>query len=167
MLRKFRGMSYRDQIRRMRRQFHKDVTLLRDQQEQIEIRLDRLYGAQDQRFGLIENNLRDLQAEVGTLHNEVGTLHHQVGTLHGQVGTMHSQVGKMQLVLTAVIDNVEALAQDGRQARIEIRDLNRTLVGRMRLMEERMGIFMDVLETQNGSLEERVTRLEQRDDPAA
>ena len=139
-------MSYREQIRRMRRQFHKDIAVLRDQQDLIEGRLDILMVGQEGRFGAIESNLHELR---------------------DQVGNLHSQTGKMQMVVTALIDNVDAMAQDSRQARVELRDLNRTLTGRMRLMEKRMGIFMDILETQNDSLEERISRLEQRESPAA
>ena len=139
-------MSYREQIRRMRRQFHKDIAVLRDQQDLIEGRLDILMVGQEGRFGAIESNLHELR---------------------DQVGNLHSQTGKMQMVVTELIDNVDAMAQDSRQARVELRDLNRTLTGRMRLMEKRMGIFMDILETQNDSLEERISRLEQRESPAA
>ncbi len=139
-------MSYRDQIRRMRRQFHKDITVLRDEQDRTEARLDTHWHQQEARLGKIEENLRHL---------------------NDQVGTLHDQVGKISLTTTSLIEHFEALVADTREGQTEIRDLNRTLTGRMRLMEERMGIFMDVLETQDDSLEQRIRRLEERDHPAA
>lgn len=146
-------MSYREQIRRMRRQFHKDITVLRDEQERIEARLNTHWQRNEARLGKIDENLR--------------LLNDQVGDLYQQVGGLHEQVGRLSLTTTSIIEHFDALVAETREGGNEIMDLNRTLTGRMRLMEERMGIFMDVLETQNDSMEQRIRRLEERDHPAA
>lgn len=113
-------MSYREQIRRMRHQFHKDVTELQAGQVEMEGRIDARLEQQQKLMDAI----------------------------------------RLQLLATA--DQMGALAEHNQSLRNEFKDQSRTLSGRMRLMEERLSIFMEIMETQNGQLDERVSRLEQR-----
>lgn len=187
--------SFREQLRNLQRQFNKEVSLLRAQQELTDQKVDQRFQGIELILGdmrletkalvstaeTLSTDVKNTQATLGAMKSSVETMQSTVETMHSNVGTLQSNVESLQSNFSTMATTVERVtlrmvAQDDRmgalvgafgELRNEFTDQSRTVVGRTRLLEERVGTFIQLIDNQHGDLEERVAALERKINPAA
>ncbi len=141
-------MSFREQMSQMRREYRKEA-------DRLDQKIDHLVDKVDTGFGVVQERL---------------------GKVETAVARAEESVRVVQLQLQATRDEVAATNEAFGLVRGDLQETNRTLKGRVRLVEDRFGKMLELVATTMESaptidrierIEERLLALETRNDPAA
>lgn len=148
-------MSFREQMGQMRREYRKEAERLDQKIDHLADKMDRGLGVTQERLGRAEVAIGKAEAAIGRVEETVRVVHLQLQTTRDELAATNEAVGLV---------------------RGDLQETNRTMKGRLRLVEDRFGKMLDLVETsfEDGPTMEHIQRIEARlqaleakDDPAA
>jgi chromosome segregation ATPase len=148
-------MSFRSQLSQMRREYRKDAQKMDQKIDHLAIKMDQGLGAVQERLGRAETSIAGLDATVGQMQTTMSHMHIQLQATRDELSATNEAVGGL---------------------RGDLRETARTMQGRARLMEERFGTMLDLVESSLEEsptmehihrLDERLRALEAKAEPAA
>ena len=110
-------MNFREQMAQMRREY-------RTQASTLDKRLNEVTERTEAGFTRVENHMQAMRDQVGVLGHQMQNLTHQMLAMHDQMG--------------ATVESIQ-------QVKADHQETSRTLQGRSRLLEDRLGKMLDLV----------------------
>ena len=151
-------MSFREQLGQIRREYRREIALMDKKQVALETKVDDGFARMGSRMTTIESQFQIIESQFQAVES-------QFKVIEGQFQTIESK-------FQAVKDEFSALVGDTQQIRADFRETSRTVTGRLRLNEDRLGKILDLVEKElidSQSLSRilgRIEALERRFPPA-
>ena len=128
--------NLREQLSRMKREY-------RVQAGKLDERIESLAARTDQGFEAVASNMQAMSGQMQVMAGQIQELNRQVVRLSDQMISMN--------------ERMEATSEGLVRLREDHREVTRTMLGRSRLLEDRFGKMLDVVQ---GVVEEQPTRAE-------
>lgn len=144
---------FNDRLAQLKREFRREPGRLDTRMEELARTVDDRFGKVDEHFGKVDE---------------------QLGKVTEHMGQVQADMRKVELKLQATRDEVTATRSVLGELRVDFGDIQRTVSGRCRLLEDRFSKMLeastldyDDLKTVLEDVVERLERLEEREPPAA